>query len=315
MCDFIFRECTFVDPAPNYISGIRVFALGLFATLTTIGVWWEMRRPSHYKLTPFDNDDDDDDDNGDDDDVADQQIHPEHQGNQRMQGIWDAVHENNPQKIRDIADSSPDFGTEYYNHELTLKTATPMHVACQNGFSSCVKALIDSGASAIKSDGHDRIPLHDAVLFNHIECAKILLNGVGVSAEDEVNDEEGGRNPLHVAARYGYIDMCALLIQHGFDVNEEDNYGKTPLCFSLIYNQSACAEALLKMGASIEKVLTVSNPTLFDYLHTNTLKKFKNLIKCKKLAIILLGLQRVGGHLHGNGRDVMRLIARQVMKL
>jgi ankyrin repeat protein len=58
-------------------------------------------------------------------------------------------------------------------------------------------------------------------------------------------------NPLHVAARQKQADLIGLLVEHGADINGQDDHGNTPLhvCFTAGGDVDATFEELLRHGA------------------------------------------------------------------
>jgi ankyrin repeat protein len=61
-----------------------------------------------------------------------------------------------------------------------------------------------------------------------------------------------GLTPLHVAAAYGHLEVCAALIDAGAEVNVADEDGETPLHSAIRRNQRAVARFLLEHGAATE---------------------------------------------------------------
>lgn len=74
-------------------------------------------------------------------------------------------------------------------------------------------------------------PLHSAARYNHVEvCALLLaLDGVDVNLQDE-----DGWTPLHYAARNAHLQIVELLLARpDVDVNRKDKRGNTPLYFAM----------------------------------------------------------------------------------
>ncbi len=65
----------------------------------------------------------------------------------------------------------------------------------------------------------------------------------------ELVSAQGGLTPLHFAARQGYADAAALLIESGADVNQVTGDNTTPLLMALINGHFDLARRLLDRGA------------------------------------------------------------------
>ena len=111
-------------------------------------------------------------------------------------------------------------------------------------------------------------PLHYAVFENDLECVRLLVEEY--AADVNVLDE-AGYSPLHLAAKYGFIDIMHILIDHGSLVNfhitpTTVNSGSVrslitpycdvmtePLSLCLENNHIDCARLLLCSGADVNQ--------------------------------------------------------------
>jgi ankyrin repeat protein len=103
---------------------------------------------------------------------------------------------------------------------------TALHHAARKGSIDVVTALLDAGADIYQANGHKESVLHLAALSGNTTAMLELLRvrGASLSARD-IN----GISVLGVAARSGHgaiIDWC---LAQGFDINERDRNGRTPL--------------------------------------------------------------------------------------
>ncbi|UJR35453.1 hypothetical protein I4U23_028209 [Adineta vaga] len=105
-------------------------------------------------------------------------------------------------------------------------------------------------------------PLHYAVFENDFECVRLLIEDY--NANVNVLDE-AGYSPLHLAAKYGFLDIIHLLIDHGSFVNFHSAAATNsqtrllvapyydvmiePLSLALENNHIECARLLLCSGA------------------------------------------------------------------
>jgi ankyrin repeat protein len=112
---------------------------------------------------------------------------------------------------------------------LGIAGRTPLHRASWRGNLRAGQCLLDRGAdtNARTRTNNGRTPLTLAVMFRHVEFARMLLKcGASVNAHD--NTHYLGRTPLHWAVAEGNIQAMRLLLEHGADVNAHDKSGRTP---------------------------------------------------------------------------------------
>ena len=71
-----------------------------------------------------------------------------------------------------------------------------------------------------------KTPLHHAVESDHTKSAKLFIEhpDTDVNAQNRDND-----TPLHQCSYYGYLEICALLIEHGAILDLKNKQGQTPL--------------------------------------------------------------------------------------
>lgn len=107
-------------------------------------------------------------------------------------------------------------------------------------------------------------PIHYAVFENDFECVRLLVEEY--KADVNVLDE-AGYSPLHLAAKYGFLDIMHILIDHGSLVNfhtAPNNQTRTllapysdimtePLSLCLENNHIECARLLLCSGADVNQ--------------------------------------------------------------
>eukprot|EP00903_Cladosiphon_okamuranus_P009973 g9459.t1 len=98
----------------------------------------------------------------------------------------------------------------------------PLVLACQEGYVSTVKALLERGAAMDVFNVHGEAPLHYAVKSRASDAVAViealLAAGADVNAQD--NSEPCGalKSPLHIAARKGHYEAAHALLRHGADV-------------------------------------------------------------------------------------------------
>ncbi len=107
--------------------------------------------------------------------------------------------------------------------------------------------LINKGANVNARDQFRETPLHYAVLNNHSEIVKVLL---------EHNADANARNwleetPLHLAAEKGFIKIVRLLLSYAADVNARDTSGETPLHKAARSGHFNVVKELVSYGADV----------------------------------------------------------------
>jgi uncharacterized protein len=155
---------------------------------------------------------------------------------------------------------------------------TPLIRAAESGALAVVDWLVEHGADVNAQNAQLATALLQAVWFHRIDCAKRLLQA---GADPNLADDEL-RTPLLSAATMGYrsvavdlftprariateapettdgyVEIAALLIEHGANVNARNEDGATPLHQAARWgteaHQKMCA-LLLSRGADINSV-------------------------------------------------------------
>lgn len=114
-----------------------------------------------------------------------------------------------------------------------------------------VKAALAEQPRLINAFSHDGFTtLHLAVFFRRASVARYLLTlspKVNAIAKNPMRVQ-----PLHSAAAGGDLRLCALLINHGADVNARQQGGFTPLHAAAQNGNPALVDALLRAGADVD---------------------------------------------------------------
>ena len=118
-----------------------------------------------------------------------------------------------------------------------------------------VAQLIKNGQDVNARDEDGRTALHFAVLQNHYQTAKLLLDkGAHVNVKE--HSSEGGFcgwgwYPLHLALRNENMDMVKLLISRGANVNALRTDKWIPMCTAAYHGQPDVIEYLISKGAKV----------------------------------------------------------------
>lgn len=119
----------------------------------------------------------------------------------------------------------------------------PFMIACKVGFPGLASSILEALGedSLVIRDYEDSTPLHLAARYGHIDICKILI----LTTRGEkmlVSTNIRGYTPLHLAAKSGYIDICKMLVlkMHREDVlGGVDYYGYTAFHLASVSERNA----------------------------------------------------------------------------
>ena len=124
--------------------------------------------------------------------------------------------------------------------------SSPVLHAIAAGQQACVKILIESGASLIKT-GESVLPLALAVRQGVVPIVTLLLQ-----SGHPMTPDASGFLPQHIAAKEGHVDVLAVLLQAGAAVDAPDKFANwTGLFHAANEGHLECVRALLRAGASL----------------------------------------------------------------
>jgi ankyrin repeat protein len=156
----------------------------------------------------------------------------------------------------------------------------PLHMAAENGRIEVVRSLLAAEANLeagrVYGGKTGVTPLHLAVTRRHCQVVRALLEaGATVNAVDS-----DGTTALHVAARGGFVDEAALLLEHGALTNAPtrcrqseggegqkqgdgqqgvgQSFGQTALHYAVRYHHMELTRLLVNNGCDVnaaEKML------------------------------------------------------------
>ncbi|ESQ41386.1 hypothetical protein EUTSA_v10012767mg [Eutrema salsugineum] len=94
-----------------------------------------------------------------------------------------------------------------------------------------------------------RTLLHHAVLCGNQAAVRVLLN-CGANPETPIRTSRGIElRPIHIAARYGSVEIIQQLVGFGCDINSKTDAGDTALLISTRQKHSECVKVLALAGA------------------------------------------------------------------
>ena len=120
-----------------------------------------------------------------------------------------------------------------------------------------VRSLLEHGVDINTQDGHHKAPLHLAIQYARYNLVRVFLKH---DADPDMKTD-GGQTPLHLALEneyglggpkeniFGASLSTHLLLEHGADVNAQDDDQTTPLLLAIRQKMYDIARVLLVRGA------------------------------------------------------------------
>lgn len=140
------------------------------------------------------------------------------------------------------------LGMLYLAWVYVRRGTSAIHRAASRGDVAALERLLDADPKATAAkDLLGLEPLQYAASWNQLDAAATLLRRGAVAGD--------GRawSPMHCAATAGYIEMIALLVEHGGNVNVKyarDDF--TPLHAAVVKRRPGAARWLLAHGAAVD---------------------------------------------------------------
>jgi ankyrin repeat protein len=126
---------------------------------------------------------------------------------------------------------------------------TPLHYATFCGMHDIVKFLIVKHSQDVNARGFKlrlkETPLHVALCRGHADIAQLLLeHGADVNAQNDGND-----TPLHLSSEYGDLEVVRILLERGADKEAQDGMLRSPLSRASLGGHVEVCRLLLEHGA------------------------------------------------------------------
>jgi len=117
---------------------------------------------------------------------------------------------------------------------------TPLMWAACNARNDIVEQLLDSGADTNLQNWQGETALYLAASCGNARGCELLV----VAGADYSLHTCDGANPAHAAAAGGHVSVLQVFDNYGFNLNQVDFEGESPLFYAVRENQSAAVEFL-----------------------------------------------------------------------
>ncbi|XP_055848447.1 uncharacterized protein LOC129913682 [Episyrphus balteatus] len=132
--------------------------------------------------------------------------------------------------------------------ETIMDSATPLHIACEEGFASIIEVLLEYQAD-VNYLSVDGTPFHIAATNdNEFVIEMLLANKANIDLKNRY-----GNTALHIATECDSKNVLKTLLKNGANVNSRDKKGRTPFQLALENkNLGTFAIFLDYLGSSID---------------------------------------------------------------
>ena len=128
---------------------------------------------------------------------------------------------------------------------------TPLLIAVKENNLDIVKYLVSKGADLTLKNNRGFDALIIATNENHLEIVEYLLEK---GADITTTDPRNKRQPIHIAAKLGYIGILDVLLNKGVDVNQATNNKEMPLHLAVQSLYVPAVKYLIEKGADINAI-------------------------------------------------------------
>ena len=145
------------------------------------------------------------------------------------------------------------------------KENTPLHAAVFSGDPQIVSALLNSGADVNLRNGRGDMPLHLALREAGLPGNPAAAHGKFGLFDSNYRPDSGGADGALSGRK-----IVGLLLTHGANVDLRDQYGQTPLLYTLLNRDSADRLRLLKNHALVDTQTAFFQAAALDDVPTLT---------------------------------------------
>ena len=142
-------------------------------------------------------------------------------------------------------------------YQLAKDGNTASHLAAKYNQPDSLRLLLEKNLELTPFNAHFKTPLDCAAEAGSTECIKILISSghslirtSNSSNSNEVNESKTlPNNPLHLAAKNGHHDIVKILLDEGADVTGRDCEGKTAMQLALENDRRSVVESILSSSS------------------------------------------------------------------
>ncbi|MCB9493180.1 MAG: ankyrin repeat domain-containing protein [Epsilonproteobacteria bacterium] len=160
---------------------------------------------------------------------------------QRPLPLHSAVLEQGPDAIKEHLRKGA------YINQQDNRGLTPLHVAAKQGNNDAIKLLLSHDCPA-QQQSQTFAPQPCSAQSFIGSCCRPYTSGMRqlISCKADTNSTDNkGRTPLHLAAKYGNLDACKLLLWHGADRMLLDGNSRSALDYAILKNHEDITKLLM----------------------------------------------------------------------
>ena len=122
-----------------------------------------------------------------------------------------------------------------------------LDLATQKRLTNMAKFLTSQGADPSLGNNEAETPLHMAIFIGDPENFALFFSNVGPDVSVALQDARGN-TPLHYAASFNQLDILAILVQAGGDLQAKNKEGCTVFLQSVVAGRKEVAASLLHLN-------------------------------------------------------------------